>query len=148
MVVSFNQIWGVQPARDRAFERSIFYYGASSTMATNSTGINWVASPDLLLSAASTSNHIQNRSTSPDFIAVHFVCTAAASSFMIQKWNIDTTALTQTLTISTAVLLANQQYRFVVPIGPREEITFKPTTMSSGSYFSLYTMQSYGAELV
>jgi hypothetical protein len=145
MVVNLVGVTGVQPARDRAFERSLFYYGASSTYAAaGSTGITWIASPDLLMSAASTSNHIVNYSTSPDYIHVHFMGTAAASSFMATKVNIDATTLTQTFTISTAVCLANTMYNWVVPIGPREDLTFKPTTMSSGSYFSLYTMQAYG----
>lgn len=145
MVVSFSQIWGVQPARDRTFERSRFYYGASSTFAgTGSTGINWVASPDLLQAASSTYDHIVNRSTSPDYLHVHFMATVAGSSFMMTKWNIDSTTLTQTVTISTAVCLANTMYNWIVPIGPREEVTFKPTTMSSGGYFSLYVNLAYG----
>jgi hypothetical protein len=138
-------VTGVTPARDRAFERSLFYYGASSTYAAaGSTGINWIASPDLLMSASSVSNHIQNTSTSPDYVHIHFMGTAAASSFMAVKYNLDATTLTQTFTISTAACVANQMYNWIVPIGPREDLTFKPTTMSSGSYFSLYTMQAFG----
>jgi hypothetical protein len=143
MVVNVVGVTGVTPARDRAFERSRFYYGASST-ATGSTGINWAANCDLLGTASSGNQHIFNYSTNPDMITVQYHGTAAASSFAMQKWSIDTTTITQTITISTAVVLANTFQKWNVVIGPREEMTFLATTMSSGAYYNLYTMQAFG----
>jgi len=139
-----GKVQGVTPARRNFYERNLFYVGFSST-ATASTGINWTTPEYLLFTATSgSSNTIKNYSTRLDWLHVYFTATAASSNFNAVYCNIDTTSLTHTMTISTANIVNNKAYNWILPLPPRTELHFTVTTGASGGYFMLQTAEAFG----
>jgi hypothetical protein len=145
-----GRVQGVTPARRNFYERNLFYVGCSSTANAStdgvvySTGTNWVTPMKLLMSAASTYNTIKNYSTRLDWLHVYFTGTAASSNFNAVYCLIDSTSETHTMTVSTANIVKDKAYNWILPLPPRTEVHFTVTTAASTGYFMLQTAEAFG----